>query len=123
VPLFMDYHDDLKLPAEAILEIAQGTRDGATDQFGVRQVELYHNADGKVYCLLEGPDEQAVRDHHAALGVPCGDVNPVNKLLLRVDREAEVDAAVARVEPAGRDRLPAGVEVDALGAMHVRVAE
>jgi hypothetical protein len=47
----------------------------------VRQVELYHNADGKVYCLLEGPDEQAVRDHHAALGVPCGDVHQVNSLL------------------------------------------
>ena len=80
MPLFMDYHD-LKLPAEAIQRIAQETRDGAADQFGVRQVELYHNADGKVYCLLEGPDEQAVRDHHAALGVPCGDVHPVNSLL------------------------------------------
>jgi hypothetical protein len=81
MPLFMDYHDDLKLPAEAVQQIAQETRDGAADQFGVRQVELYHNADGKVYCLLEGPDEQAVRDHHAALGVPCGDVHPVNSLL------------------------------------------
>jgi len=36
----MDYHDDLKLPAEAIEQIAQGTRNGATDDFGVRQVEL-----------------------------------------------------------------------------------
>ena len=81
MPLFMDYHNDLKLPAEAIQQIAQETRDGAADQFGVRQVELYHNADGKVYCLLEGPDEQTVRDHHAALGVPCGDVHPVNSLL------------------------------------------
>jgi Protein of unknown function (DUF4242) len=81
MPLFMDYHDDLKLPAEAIQQISQETRDHAADKFGVRQVELYHNADGKVYCLLEGPDEQAVRDHHAALGVPCGDVHQVNSLL------------------------------------------
>ena len=81
MPLFMDYHDDLKLPAEAIQQIAQGTRDGAADEFGVRQVELYHNADGKVYCLLDAPDEQAVRDHHASLGVSCGDVNQVNSLL------------------------------------------
>ena len=81
MPPFMDYHNDLKLPAEAIQRIARETRHGAADQFGVRQVELYHNADGKVYCLLEGPDEQAVRDHHAALGVPCGDVHPVNSLL------------------------------------------
>jgi len=77
----MDFHEDLKLPQEAIDQIAQGTRDGATDEFGVRQVELYHNADGKVYCLLEGPDEEAIRNHHAALGVPCGDVHPVTGLL------------------------------------------
>ena len=50
MPRFMDYHDDLKLPAEAIEQIAQGTRDGTADEFGVRQIELYHNADGKVYC-------------------------------------------------------------------------
>ncbi|HXZ65290.1 MAG TPA: nickel-binding protein [Streptosporangiaceae bacterium] len=78
---FMDYHDDLKLPAEAIESITQATKDGATDQFGVRQLELYHNADGKVYCLLEGPDEEAIRSHHAALSVPCGEVHRVDSLL------------------------------------------
>jgi len=33
-----------------------------------------------VYCLLDGPDEQAIRDHHAAAGVPCGDVHQVDSL-------------------------------------------
>jgi Protein of unknown function (DUF4242) len=46
----------------------------------VRQIELYHNADGKVYCLLEGPDEEAIRKHHAALGLSCGDVHQVDSL-------------------------------------------
>ena len=77
---FMDYHEDLKLPAEAIARIADDTRNARADQFGVRQVELYHNEDGQVYCLLEAPDEQAVRDHHAALGVPCGDVHQIDSL-------------------------------------------
>lgn len=81
VPRFMDYHDDLKLPQEAIDQIAEGTRNGDTDEFGVRQVELFHNADGKVYCLLDAPDEEAVRKHHAALDVPCGDVHRVDSLL------------------------------------------
>ena len=81
MPKFMDFHDDLKLPQEAIDQIGQGTRDGAVDEFGVRQVELYHNADGKVYCLLEAPSEEAVRQHHAALDVPCGDVHEVTGLL------------------------------------------
>ena len=81
MPRFMDYHDDLKLPAEAIAQIGQQTRDGERDAFGVAQVELFHNPDGKVYCLLDAPDEEAVRKHHAALDVPCGDVHRVDSLL------------------------------------------
>jgi Nickel responsive protein SCO4226-like len=77
---FIDFHEDLKLPAQAIAQIADDTRNAKTDQFGVRQIELYHNPDGRVYCLLEGPDEEAIRAHHAALGVPCGDVHQVNSL-------------------------------------------
>jgi hypothetical protein len=80
MPRFMDFHDDLKLPPEAVEQIAQGAKEGATDEFGVRQVELYHNPDGKVYCLLDGPDEDAIRKHHEAIGVPCGDVHKVDSL-------------------------------------------
>lgn len=81
MPRFMDFHNDLRLPPEAVQQIGQGTRDGAVDEFGVRQVELFHNPDGKVYCLLEAPDEEAVRKHHAALDVPCGDVHQVEGVL------------------------------------------
>lgn len=81
MPRFMDFHDDLKLPQEAIASIGEGARNGDVDEFGVRQVELYYNDDGKVYCLLEGPDEEAIRKHHAALDVPCGDVHRVDSLL------------------------------------------
>jgi hypothetical protein len=83
----MDFHDDLKLPAGAIQQITQDTKNAKADEFGVRQLELFHNSDGKVYCLLDAldaldaPDADAVRRHHAALGVPCGDVHQVNKLL------------------------------------------
>ena len=81
MPRFMDYHDSLKLTPEAIAGFTADTKAGKVDEFGVRQVELYHNDEGKVYCLLEGPDEQAVRDHHAALGVDCGQVDEVSSLL------------------------------------------
>ena len=81
MPQFMDFHDDLKLPGEAIQQITQDTKDEKADEFGVRQVELFHNADGKVYCLLEAPDAEAVRKHHESLGVPCGDVHEVAGLL------------------------------------------
>jgi hypothetical protein len=47
---------------------------------GVRQIDLFHNPDGAVYCLLDAPDAAAVRGRHAALGVPCGDVHGVQQL-------------------------------------------
>lgn len=81
MPQFMDFHDDLKLPDQAIQQITHDTKDKRADEFGVRQVELFHNTDGKVYCLLEAPTAEAVRKHHEALGVPCGDVHEVSGLL------------------------------------------
>ncbi len=81
MPKFMDFHDELKLPPEAIEQIAQDTKDGKADEFGVRQLELFHNPEGKVYCLLDAPDAAAVRSHHAAIGVPCGEVHEVSQLL------------------------------------------
>src|ERR1700722_11205738 len=81
MPKFMDFHDDLKLPQAAIDQIAQGTRDGVADEFVVRRDDPVLYAYGKVYCLLEGPDEEAIRQHHAALNVPCGEVHQVDGLL------------------------------------------
>jgi hypothetical protein len=81
MPQFMDFHDDLKLPDDAIQHITQETKDRTSDEFGVRQLELFHNPQGKVYCLLEAPNAEAVRSHHAALGVPCGEVHEVSGIL------------------------------------------
>jgi hypothetical protein len=80
MPRYMDFHDDLKLPPEAIAQIADGIRHERADQFGVRQLELFHNAEGAVYCLLEGPDTESIRRHHAELGVGCGDVHQIDGL-------------------------------------------
>lgn len=43
MPQFMDFHADLALPPEAIEQITQDTKDAKADEFGVRQVELFHN--------------------------------------------------------------------------------
>jgi hypothetical protein len=81
MPTFMDFHDDIKLPEEAVRQITKETEEHKVDKFGVRQVELFYNSDGKVYCLLDAPDEEAVRHHHAALGLSCGAVHEVKSLL------------------------------------------
>ena len=81
MPLFMDFHDELHLPAEAIEQITEEAKAQKSDQYGVRQAELFYNSDGKVYCLLEAPSAEAVRQHHAGLGVDCGEVHEVNGIL------------------------------------------
>jgi hypothetical protein len=77
----MDFHADLQLTPEAIEQLRRETQAQTYDAFGVRHLEVYHNHDGQVYCLLEAPSAQAVCEHHAALGVPCGDVHQVDPLL------------------------------------------
>jgi hypothetical protein len=87
MPQFMDYHPDLKLPRSAIDQITADAAAGRSDKFGVRQVELFHNDAGHVYCLLDAPDAEAVRNHHAALGVDCGPVHPVVGITSRLAEE------------------------------------
>ena len=67
------------LPDEVVHQIAQDAKGGKADEFGVRQVELFPNSEGKVYCLLDAPDADAVRSHHASLGVPCGPAPPLKR--------------------------------------------
>jgi len=75
MPRFTDFREDLKLPAEAIAQITEDSRNGTADEFGVRQAE------GQVHCLLDGPGEDAIRKHHATLGVPRGNVHRVDGLI------------------------------------------
>lgn len=81
MPRFMDYHPDLKLSPQALAQLRSDAQAYSYDEFSVRQVELFHDREGHVYCLLEAPDAEAVRKHHAALGVPCGEVHQVDSLL------------------------------------------
>ena len=48
---------------------------------------------------------------------------PFTSSLLTVSGESQVDAAMARIEPAARDDLAASEEVNALGAVSMRVTE
>jgi hypothetical protein len=45
---FMDFHDGLKLSSDDLEQLRSQTIAGTTDEYGVRQLELYHNPEGKV---------------------------------------------------------------------------
>ena len=78
MPKFMDFHPNMSISPERIEQLRHETLEGRVDQYGVRQVELFHSAEGAIYCLLEAPDETAVRKHHNG---NCGEVFRVESLL------------------------------------------
>jgi Protein of unknown function (DUF4242) len=79
MPRFMDFHADMALAPEQVVRLREKTLAGNVDQYGVRQVDLFYSPDGQgIYCLLEAPDEDAVRDHHHG---NCGEVVKVESLL------------------------------------------
>jgi hypothetical protein len=67
MPVFLDVH---KVPfSEANLKELCAS---PTDEFGVRHVNLLYNKDAKVcFCLLEGPDIDAIEKHHSKVNIKC----------------------------------------------------
>ena len=79
MPKFIDFHPNWQMKPETVERLREDARTGRVDEFGVRQLEFFYSPDGTgAYCLLEGPDEEAVRKHH---GGRCGDPLRVESLL------------------------------------------
>jgi hypothetical protein len=67
MPVFLDVH---KVPfSESNLkELCMSP----PDEFGVSHVNLLYNKDTDVcFCLLEGPDMDAIEKHHARANIKC----------------------------------------------------
>jgi class 3 adenylate cyclase len=80
MPLFMDRHDlEGATPEEVAAAHVQDVE--IQDQYGVRYVTYWHQPeDGYVFCLAEGPDQDAVeavhRDAHGELANKIIEVDP-----------------------------------------------
>ena len=81
VPLFIDIHNKVEgLSAEAIATAHQ--QDLAVQaRFGVRFIRYwYDEATGKVFCLSEAPDRDAITDaHRAAHGLLADEIVEVQE--------------------------------------------
>lgn len=67
MPVFLDVH---KVPfSEENLKELIGS---PPDEFGVSHVNLFYNKDADVcFCLLDGPDVNAIEKHHAKANIKC----------------------------------------------------
>ena len=77
MPIFLDIHPRSELPLDGVREFLQAARAGKRSSFGVRPLDLYCGDDGRVFYVVEAPDEASVRHHHAAHGAACQRVRVV----------------------------------------------
>lgn len=72
MPIYMDTHEEtMDLPAELRKKVTDRIRNGERDSFGVVDRGIIIDRDGrKLHCVLDAPNVEAVKQHHAALNVP-----------------------------------------------------
>ena len=74
MPKFMDTHPMRPLDAKTLRELQHAPK----DEFGVTHHDILFTEDGnKVFCVLNAPDEDAVRKHHEKAGIECDWVEEV----------------------------------------------
>jgi Protein of unknown function (DUF4242) len=93
VGTFIDRHLAETVSDEAFARALLEAEEHRVDAHGVLVVGHWLES-GRVYCVLEASDAQAVRKQHAALGLPCDDLHEVEPLPVAWPLSAEDDARV-----------------------------
>jgi hypothetical protein len=76
--IFFDFHSAGEVSVEAVRQCFADARRGGPDRSGCRPLDFYLALPGSVYCVLEAPNEAAVRQFHADRAMPCSVVRPVD---------------------------------------------
>ena len=79
MPTFIDRHALTAVPSAVRHQLRLEVLHGLVDASGA--VPLGHwLEDGYLYCVVEVPAQDALRQHHAARGLSCDDVHPIGGL-------------------------------------------
>ena len=77
MPFFADVHPGGEVPIAVLVAWLDAARARQLGPGGVRPVDYCLGAHGSIMCVAEAPDVAAVRQFHAALGLPCHRVRRV----------------------------------------------
>ncbi len=78
MPKFIDSHPMQGAKQEAL----QKLQNAPVDEFGVKHLHLIYSEDeDKMFCFLEAPDKEAIKNHHEKLGYKCDYILQVNSTL------------------------------------------
>lgn len=95
VPIFVDGHhvDDFLLEKVKNLLIENNN-----NEFGVSVLEMYRNhKTGEIHCLVDAPNENAVKNYHEQLGVTCDYLHPIERIPTKNTTNTERLAAIGEL--------------------------
>jgi len=118
MPLFIDSHDMNDFSEKILKKIANMP----IDKHGVKLLELlFTKKENKMFCVLEGPDKEAIEKHHKDTGLTCEFIFEVTQVkpesISRTERLREMGELSARV--AHDLRNPLGVIKNAVELMEM----
>ncbi|MBI2853979.1 MAG: hypothetical protein HYX87_03545 [Chloroflexi bacterium] len=68
---FLDHHEILRLPPDAVRGLMEDIEAGRLDQHGTRTINVFIG-NGQMWCLMEAADAESVCHHHESLGLKLG---------------------------------------------------
>lgn len=75
MPKYLDTHQMEPLTADTLRKL----QTAPPDEFGVTHHDiLFNEGENKVYCVLNAPDEEAVKKHHEKAGIRCEWIHEVD---------------------------------------------
>ena len=76
MPSFIDGHHVGESRLEEIKNMAS-----AINEFGVSTLDMFYNKkEQELYCILDAPDENAIKMHHAKINLSCDFITSVEKV-------------------------------------------
>jgi hypothetical protein len=83
MPVFVDEHLLTEVDPAALDRVIAAARRCRVDRYGVRPLDHFFDGRGRIHCIVEAPDEAAVRRNHASVGLGSGPLRPLPGLRVR----------------------------------------
>ncbi len=82
MPVFIDRHPGADKLNDMRADLERDIRDGTKDDHGVKTLAvLIDNQSDELTCVTDAPDANAVRQHHASIGIETGEIHEADVIL------------------------------------------
>lgn len=83
MPVFVDEHLLAEVDPVALDRVISAAHRCTFDQYGARPLDHFFDGRSRVYCIIEAPDEAAVHQNHARVGLGTGPLRQLPGLQVR----------------------------------------